>query len=141
MSVAPLTHQDRCLNVMPLFHIHGLIGAVLSSLMADGSVVCAPGFCASQFFGLVEEFRPTWYTAVPTIHQAILQEARDRSAAHPQTLRLIRSSSAPLPRNLMAQLESFFQAPVIEAYGMTEATHQIACNPCLLMSARPARWV
>ena len=125
-----LTDDDRCLNVMPLFHIHGLVGALSSALAAGGSVVCTPGFAPAQFFGWLEEFRPTWYTAVPTMHQEILA----RAAAHSQTvenarLRFVRSASAALPPDVMSGLERCFGAPVIEAYGMTEAAHQIASNP------------
>ncbi len=125
-----LTPQDRCLNVMPLFHIHGLIAAVTASLAAGGSVWCAPGFDALRFFGWMKEAQPTWYTAVPTMHQAILSRAprnRDVIEAHP--LRFLRSSSASLPAQVMLELVETFRAPVIEAYGMTEAAHQMACNP------------
>ncbi len=126
-----LTPADRCLNVMPLFHIHGLVGALLASLAAGASVVCPPGgFAAPQFFPWLAEFRPTWYTAVPALHHAILGRApghRDVIARHP--LRFIRSASAPLPSGLLDALEATFQAPVLEAYGMTEAAHQIASNP------------
>jgi acyl-CoA synthetase (AMP-forming)/AMP-acid ligase II/acyl carrier protein len=126
-----LTHSDRCLNVMPLFHIHGLVGALLSSLVAGASVVCTPGFQLPQFFAWLEEFRPTWYTAVPTMHRAVLSSARARDPNLPRThsLRFIRSSSAPLPPNVMRELEQAFEVPVLEAYGMTEASHQICSNP------------
>ena len=127
-----LVPGDRCMNVMPLFHIHGLIAAVLSSLAAGASVHCAPGFNALRVFGWLDEIAPTWYTAVPTMHQAILA----RSARNPgsvaqarRSLRLIRSSSASLPPQVMAELEETFDAPVIESYGMTEAAHQMASNP------------
>ena len=129
-STLKLTEKDRCLNVMPLFHIHGLIGATLSSLMAGGSLVCTPGFDAEQFFVWMEACKPTWYTAVPTMHQAVLAGAsshRQTIARHP--LRFIRSSSASLPPKLMAELEQVFNAPVIESYGMTEASHQMTSNP------------
>jgi acyl-CoA synthetase (AMP-forming)/AMP-acid ligase II/acyl carrier protein len=125
-----LTESDRCLNVMPLFHIHGLMAAVLASLTAGASLVCTPGFDAARFFDWMKEFHPTWYTAVPTMHQAVLEQAGKNEAiiaAHP--LRLIRSSSASLPPPVMAALEAQFKAPVIEAYGMTEAAHQMASNP------------
>jgi len=125
-----LVDSDRCLNVMPLFHIHGLMAATLSSLATGASVVCTPGFDASKFFGWLEAFRPTWYTAVPTMHQAILERAasnRDTIARCP--LRFIRSCSASLPPKVMVQLESVFNAPVIESYGMTEAAHQMTSNP------------
>ena len=125
-----LGSQDRCLNVMPLFHIHGLIAALLSSLAAGGSVVCTPGFLAPEFFPWIDAFAPTWYTAVPTMHQGVLA----RAAAHTdiiarRPLRFLRSSSAPLPPTVMHELEAVFNAPVIEAYGMTEAAHQMASNP------------
>jgi len=125
-----LTADDRCLNVMPLFHIHGLMAAILASLSTGASVFCTPGFNALKFFAWLEESRPSWYTAVPTMHQAILGSTPDHReiiAANP--LRLIRSSSASLPPQVMAGLEHTFDAPVIESYGMTEASHQMASNP------------
>ena len=125
-----LTGQDRCLNVMPLFHIHGLVGAVLSTLAAGGSIVCTPGFQAARFFDWVEEFQPTWYTAVPTMHQAVLEQAATRlESPRRAPLRLIRSCSASLPPSVMAEMERVFGVPVIESYGMTEAAHQMASNP------------
>ena len=125
-----LTQADRCLNVMPLFHIHGLVAAVLASLAAGASVGCAPGFYAPRFFEWLDESRATWYTAVPSMHQAILARAKENEgviARH--RLRLIRSSSSALPPQVMGRLEQAFGAPVIEAYGMTEAAHQMASNP------------
>lgn len=125
-----LTHADRCLNIMPLFHIHGLIGALLSSMSANATVICTPGFVAPNFFAQMALAKPTWYTAVPTMHQAILARAAGQESiikAHP--LRFIRSSSASLPENVKEGLEKAFGTAVIEAYGMTEASHQIASNP------------
>ena len=133
-----LTSSDRCLNVMPLFHIHGLIAAVTASLAAGGSVWCAPGFDALKFFGWMKEAEPTWYTAVPTMHQAILSRAaRNRDVIEAQPLRFLRSSSASLPAQVMLELAETFGAPVIEAYGMTEATHQMACNPLPPRAQKP----
>ncbi|MBN2431272.1 MAG: non-ribosomal peptide synthetase [Acidobacteria bacterium] len=120
---------DRCLNVMPLFHIHGLIAALLASLVSGGGVICTSGFAAEHFPGWLDDFAPTWYTAVPTIHQSVLQVLADRPAPIRSTLRLARSSSAALPPSLLADLEQRLGVPVIEAYGMTEAAHQIASNP------------
>ena len=125
-----LSPEDRCLNIMPLFHIHGLIAAVLTSLAAGASVSCTPGFNALRFFAWLEEVGPTWYTAVPTMHQAILTRAeRNKTVIEAAPLRLIRSSSASLPPQVMQALEETFGAPVIESYGMTEATHQMTSNP------------
>jgi acyl-CoA synthetase (AMP-forming)/AMP-acid ligase II len=125
-----LDRNDRCLNIMPLFHIHGLIAAVLASAQAGASVHCTSGFDALQFFRWLEEVRPTWYTGVPTMHQAILGRApRNEAIIQSARLRLIRSSSASLPPQVMGELEKTFGAPVIEAYGMTEAAHQMASNP------------
>jgi acyl-CoA synthetase (AMP-forming)/AMP-acid ligase II len=125
-----LTRSDRCLNMMPLFHIHGLAGALLSSLVAGASVVCAPGFVPSEFSNWLETYRPTWYTAVPPIHQAVLSSLRAKSPVPTDcSLRFIRSCSAALPPAVMRELEETFRVPVIEAYGMTEASHQISSNP------------
>lgn len=126
-----LSGRDRCLNVMPLFHIHGLIAALLASLNAGGSVVATSGFSESAFFDWTEEFNPTWYTAVPTIHQAVLEAAEKEPAAKARKagLRFIRSSSSSLPPTVMEALGKIFEVPVIEAYGMTEASHQMTSNP------------
>ncbi|MDY6954204.1 MAG: AMP-binding protein, partial [Thermodesulfobacteriota bacterium] len=125
-----LGHTDRCLNVMPLFHIHGLVGALLSTLAGGGSVVCTPGFDPAAFFDWLEGFGPTWYTAVPTMHQAIVKRAPSHGRVIARfPLRFIRSCSAPLPPKTMAALEGLFHAPVLESYGMTEAAHQMTSNP------------
>jgi oxalate---CoA ligase len=124
-----LTPADRCLNVMPLFHIHGLVAALLASLHSGASVACCPGFHQLRFFDWLNELKPTWYTAVPTMHSAVLSRARDHQetvARH--RLRFIRSSSAALPVSVLDGLEAAFGVPVIEAYGMTEAAHQMASN-------------
>jgi acyl-CoA synthetase (AMP-forming)/AMP-acid ligase II/acetyltransferase-like isoleucine patch superfamily enzyme/acyl carrier protein len=137
-STLGLTKEDRCLNIMPLFHIHGLMGAVLSSLRAGGSVFCTPGLDVAQFFNWVDEVHPTWYTAVPTMHQAILSCATAHSeiiARNP--VRFIRSSSAALPEQVMGTLETVFKAPVIESYGMTEAAHQMTSNPLSSLPRKP----
>ncbi len=124
-----LTPADRCLVIMPLFHIHGLIGALLSSMYAGASVHCPPGFNALKFFGWLDEAKATWYTAVPTMHQTILARAeRNAEILARRKLRFIRSSSASLPPQVMKGLEEAFGCPVIESYGMTEASHQMASN-------------
>src|SRR5215213_1589783 len=124
-----LTETDLCLNIMPLFHSTGLVGVVLASLVSGSGVVCPPGFYAPQFFDWLNEFQPTWFTAVPSMHQAILSRARTYSQNPVQTrLRFLRSSSSALPQQLMTDLERLFQALVIESYGMTECG-MIACNP------------
>ena len=131
-----LETEDRCLNIMPLFHIHGLIGAALSSIAAGAGIVCTPGFQAPKFLGWIEEFQPSWYTAVPTMHQAILARAEGH-AGNGFPLRFIRSSSAALPPQVMARLEEVFGCPVIESYGMTEAAHQMASNPLPPATRKP----
>ena len=125
-----LEPADRCLNVMPLFHIHGLMACVLSTLHAGASVYCAPGFNALKVFGWLADADPTWYSAVPTMHQAILARAgRNTEIVERLRLRFIRSSSAALPSRVMAEVEELFDAPLVEAYAMTEAAHQMTCNP------------
>jgi len=133
-----LTPDDRCLNIMPLFHIHGLIAAVLSSLAAGGSTCCTPGFNALRFFAWLGEAKPSWYTAVPTMHQAILaRAARNPEAVAAAKLRFIRSSSASLPPQVMVELEALFSCPVVESYGMTEAAHQMTSNPLPPAARKP----
>jgi acyl-CoA synthetase (AMP-forming)/AMP-acid ligase II len=124
------TEHDCGLNVMPLFHIHGLIAGVLAPLAAGSQVFCTPGFNALKFFAWMDEAKPSWYTAVPTMHQAIINRAKGNQeiiARNP--LRFLRSSSSSMPPQVITELEAIFNAPLIEAYGMTEATHQMACNP------------
>lgn len=128
MSLA-LTASDRCLNVMPLFHIHGLVGCLLSNIVVGATIICSGGYQAGGFLDLLETLRPTWYSAVPSIHQSILFFGRERGDHVRHNLRFIRSCSAALPQRVMEDLESFFSVPVVEAYGMTEASHQIATNP------------
>ena len=121
---------DRALCVMPLFHIHGIVASLLSTLATGGTVICPPGFDGLKFWHWVTEFQPTWYSAVPTMHQLLLARAERNLAvirAHP--FRFIRSSSAPLPPVVMERLEASFGAPVLESYGMTEASHQMTSNP------------
>lgn len=125
-----LTQADRELHVMPLFHIHGLIAGVLAPMAVGSSIFCTPGFNALKFFAWMKECQPTWYTAVPTMHQTILSRAAgnlDVIVAHP--LRFIRSSSSSMPTQVIAELEKVFSAPLIESYGMTAAAHQMASNP------------
>ena len=96
-------------------------------MAAGASVIAAPGFDAFKFFAWLEELKPTWYSAVPTMHQLVLtRAARQPEAAKNAHLRFIRSSSAALAPSVMAELEAAFGCPVIEAYGMTDATHQMA---------------
>jgi acyl-CoA synthetase (AMP-forming)/AMP-acid ligase II/thioesterase domain-containing protein/acyl carrier protein len=129
-----LREADRCLNVMPLFHVHGLVAALLASIASGGSVVCCPGFVAPKFFEWVEEFRPSWYTAVPTIHQSVVARA---AGIERHSFRFIRSCSAALAPALMNQMEAVFRVPVIEAYGMTETAHQMASNPLPPRARKP----
>ena len=125
-----LTADDRGLNIMPLFHIHGLIAGILAPLSAGGQVCCTPGFNALRFFAWMEEARPTWYTAVPTMHQTILSRAaNNRAIIEANPLRFIRSSSSAMPTQVIREIEEVFGAPLVESYGMTEAAHQMAANP------------
>jgi acyl-CoA synthetase (AMP-forming)/AMP-acid ligase II len=122
---------DDCgLNIMPLFHIHGLIAGVMAPLAAGSQVFCTPGFNALKFFAWMDEAKPTWFTAVPTMHQAIASRASknlDIIKRHP--LRFMRSSSSSMPPQVIREAEEIFGAPLVESYGMTEATHQMASNP------------
>ena len=125
-----LQPHDVGLNIMPLFHIHGLMAGLLAPLSAGSTVFCTPGFNALRFFKWMDEARPSWYTAVPTMHLAIASRGKHNAellARH--ALRFVRSSSSAMPPQLIGEIERMFRAPLIESYGMTEAAHQMASNP------------
>jgi oxalate---CoA ligase len=129
-STLRLAPDDRGLNIMPLFHIHGLMAGLLAPLSAGSQVFCTPGFNALRFFKWMDEARPTWYTAVPTMHLTIAVRGKHNAEVLKRhALRFVRSSSSAMPPQLIEQLETLFRAPLIESYGMTEAAHQMASNP------------
>jgi acyl-CoA synthetase (AMP-forming)/AMP-acid ligase II len=133
-----LAPEDRGLVIMPLFHIHGLVGALLSSLHAGATAICAQGFDAAECLRIARDQGASWYSAVPTMHQALLAHAH----AHPESaegvrLRLVRSSSASLPPKVFHDLEERWSAPVVESYGMTEAAHQMTSNPLPPATRKP----
>jgi acyl-CoA synthetase (AMP-forming)/AMP-acid ligase II len=126
-----LTGDDVALCVMPLFHVHGLVASTLATLATGGTVVVPAKFNPLSFWRVARDYGVTWYSAVPTLHQLLLARA-DPAAGPPagaERLRFIRSCSAALPPQVMHDLEAAFGAPVLEAYGMTEAAHQMASNP------------
>jgi acyl-CoA synthetase (AMP-forming)/AMP-acid ligase II len=134
-----LTTDDVALCVMPLFHVHGLVASTLAPLASGGTIVVPPSFSPLSFWRIAEAHRVTWYSAVPTMHQLLLARHR-RGAERPagaRGLRFIRSCSASLPPAVMADLEAAFGAPVVEAYGMTEAAHQMSSNPLPPGERRP----
>jgi len=115
---------------MPLFHIHGLIAIIASSMKSGASVCASNGFNALKFLELAKSEKITWYSGVPTMHQTIMLRAeKNLKLAKNLNLRLVRSSSASLPPAVFEKLNKVFNCPVIEAYGMTEATHQMTSNP------------
>ena len=126
-----LTDNDVSLCVMPLFHVHGLVASTLATLATGGTVVVPAKFSPLSFWRIAQEVGATWYSAVPTIHQLLLARVKpgDTKPAGAEKLRFIRSCSASLPPQVMHDLEAAFGAPVLEAYGMTEAAHQMASNP------------
>jgi len=123
-----LSPDDVSLCIMPLFHVHGLIGSVMSTLLSGGTVVVPTKFNALSFWRTVGEHRVTWYSGVPTMHQVLLARAH-RKPPEAETLRFIRSCSAPLSEALIHKIEGLFGVPFVEAYGMTEAAHQMTSNP------------
>jgi acyl-CoA synthetase (AMP-forming)/AMP-acid ligase II len=125
-----LSEQDASLCVMPLFHVHGLVGSVLATLLAGGTVVVPARFDALTFWRTVRDFRVSWYSAVPSIHQVLLARIGDKCRpAGTESLRFVRSCSTSLSPEIMHKLEEVFGVPLVEAYGMTEASHQMAANP------------
>jgi oxalate---CoA ligase len=129
IRVSPRTSADRCLNLMPMFHMHGGVNAVLGSLAVGGGVICTPGLILPDFFRWLDDLRPTWYIGVPTMHQAIQAQAPNhRSSIARSAIRFIRSGSAALSPRLRSEVESTFGVPVLDAYGLTE-TGLMAYHP------------
>jgi acyl-CoA synthetase (AMP-forming)/AMP-acid ligase II len=123
-----LSEEDVSLCIMPLFHIHGLIGSTMATLLSGGAVVVPSKFNALSFWRTVREHRVTWYSGVPTMHQLLMARTHHKPA-EADTLRFIRSCSAPLSPELIHKIENEFGVPFVEAYGMTEASHQMTSNP------------
>jgi len=123
-----LSEKDVSLCIMPLFHVHGLIGSTMSTLVSGGTVVVPTKFNALSFWKTAGEHHVTWYSGVPTMHQLLLARAHHKPA-EAASLRFIRSCSAPLSPELIGKIEDVFGVPFVEAYGMTEAAHQMTSNP------------
>jgi acyl-CoA synthetase (AMP-forming)/AMP-acid ligase II len=132
-----LSPDDVSLCVMPLFHVHGLVASTLSTLLSGGTVVVPGKFNPLSFWRTVRDTKSTWYSAVPTIHNLLLSRAGTERPSGAECLRFIRSCSASLPAEMMAQMESVFGVPVLEAYGMTEASHQMSSNPTPPAARKP----
>ena len=140
-EVLELGPDDRSLAAMPLFHIHGIVATLLAPLVASGSVVCCRSNAPHALLAALESLKPTWFSAVPTLLQGLLAELdRNGAAPPPHQLRLLRSSSSPLPPAVLEKLETVFQVPVLEAYGMTEAAHQICSNRLPGSGPGSGRW-
>ncbi|WPG98738.1 Hypothetical protein R9X50_00153200 [Acrodontium crateriforme] len=131
-----LSPADRTMLVMPLFHVHGLLAAFLAPLASGGSVIIPGPFSASKFWNDFVDYKANWYTAVPTIHQILLKTPAAWPNPMPK-IRFIRSCSSPLSPKIFHELEKAFQAPVLEAYAMTEAAHQMTSNPLPPAERRP----
>ncbi len=123
-----LTQNDVSLCIMPLFHVHGLIGSTMATLVSGGTVVVPTKFNGLTFWKTVREYGVTWYSGVPTMHQLLLSRAHHKPV-EAASLRFIRSCSAPLSSDLIHKIENLFGVPFVEAYGMTEAAHQMTSNP------------
>jgi len=132
-----LTEDDVSLCAMPLFHVHGLVASALSALAAGGSVITPRKFNPLAFWPLAREYRPTWFSASPTPHKMILMRTTENQPPGSQGLRFVRSCSSALSPDQMAEMEARFGVPVLEAYGMTEASHQMASNPLPPKERRP----
>jgi acyl-CoA synthetase (AMP-forming)/AMP-acid ligase II len=121
--------EDVSLCVMPLFHVHGLVASALATLASGGTVAVPRRFTPMMFWPIARQVKPTWFTASPTPHQLILMRTEEKRAPGTERLRFVRSCSSALSPELMARMEDRFGAPVLEAYGMTEASHQMSSNP------------
>ena len=119
--------DDVSFCVMPLFHVHGLVASTFASLSAGGTVVSPRRLAPQRFWRQARETGTTWLSAGPTLHQMLLDKIDDDGA--PGTLRFVRSCSSALSPELLHRAESSYGVPMLESYGMTEASHQMAANP------------
>jgi len=127
--------SDASFCAMPLFHVHGLIASAFAALSAGGTVIVPRRFTPQRFWPQARDHRATWVSAGPTMHRMIL-DAADQAGA-PSTLRFVRSCSSALAPALLDRAEGVYGVPMLEAYGMTEASHQIASNPLPPAARRP----
>ena len=133
-----LGERDVSHCVMPLFHVHGLVASTLATLASGGTVAIPSRFSAGAFWDDGAGVGATWYSAVPTIHQILVARADEPGGAVAgHGLRFARSCSSALPEPLWSRFEERFGTPLVEAYGMTEATHQMASNPLPPGERRP----
>ncbi|PYI02480.1 acetyl-CoA synthetase-like protein [Aspergillus sclerotiicarbonarius CBS 121057] len=125
-----LTHESRCLNMMPLHHVGGMIRSLWAPLLGGGMTICCPHFDPNLFWDVVEQYHPTWYYAAPTMHGMIVAEAEHRpQAVSKSTMQFICNAAAGLPPNLAAQLQNIFRCPLSPGYGMTECIPITATPP------------
>ena len=122
-----LTPSDRGLSVLPFFHVNAPVVSLCASLQAGAAVVIAPRFSKSRFWSWIEREQITWASVVPTIVALLLQT--ERPDWLPGALRFVRSASAPLPVAHLRAFEQRFDLPLVETYGLTEATSTVAANP------------
>ena len=132
-----LKPDDVSLCVMPLFHVHGLVASTLATFFSGGTVVVPSKFNPLSFWSVAKQYGATWYSAVPTIHQVLLSRAKGKRPGGSNHFRFIRSCSAALAPQMMTDMEKTFGVPVLEAYGMTEAAHQMASNPLPPATRKP----
>ncbi|HEY7127150.1 MAG TPA: AMP-binding protein [Ktedonobacterales bacterium] len=121
-----LTSEDRGLTVLPFHHINAPVVSLCASLLAGSTVIIAPRFSRTHFWGWVERHHITWASIVPTILALLLRT--EKPAFLPGALRFVRTASAPLPALQLRQFEQQFGIPVIETYGLTEAASQVCAN-------------
>ena len=124
-----LGSDDASFVAMPLFHVHGLVASAFAALIGGGRVIVPPRFSPQRMLDQLEPAGVTWLSAGPTLHQMVVERIERAGRTAPRGLRFLRSCSSALSPELMARVEAHFEAPLLEAYGMTEASHQIASNP------------
>jgi long-chain acyl-CoA synthetase len=119
---------DRCLLILPLFHVNGIVVSVLMPLLAGASVVIAERFDPNTFFGTVEHQRPTFFSAVPTIY-TMLAALPDDVRPDTSSVRFGICGAAPASADLLGRFEARYGFPLIEGYGLSEATCASTINP------------
>ncbi|WP_405560534.1 AMP-binding protein [Streptomyces canus] len=119
---------DRCLLILPLFHVNGIVVSVLLPLLVGASVVIAGRFDPRTFFALVEQERPTFFSAVPTIY-SMLAALPDDVRPDTSSLRFGVCGAAPASAELLTRFEARYGFPLVEGYGLSEGTCGSTINP------------
>jgi oxalate---CoA ligase len=128
---------DRCLSVRPLYHVHAIVHIIGTSLAAGASIVFPVRISALALIDDCINWKPTWYSAAPSLHRDVLAVLQTRTEPLEHSLRFVRSAGAPLDPDATVAVETALGVPLVEGYGATEAP-TVTISPLPPAPQRPA---